>query len=429
MNTGHHWSLAEIGDLRRLSKEEFLSRYPVISPTAYRQRRHIVSNDVMASLPATGESVLRERPTHPTGWEPGMKWDGRKGEITAQLDHPDPKWDSLLDQWGFDHNLFSVVEPVQFRVTDVADGKRYYYRAAIVSRQSSPGDNIDGLIAEIGAIEPAPFSPPSGNLALVVALSDLQLGKAGTAETVQRIVDMIGAVETRVKELRAIGREIGAIYGLGMGDLVEGCSEHYPMETFEVELDRREQVKLARRLVVLAAQRWSPLVERLVMAAVGGNHGEHRKDGKAFTTFGDNDDVAVFEQAAEIIGANSAAYPNVSWVIPDQDLTLTLDIMGTIVGIAHGHQAFGAGTPQVKISRWWQAQSHGMRPVGDASILVTGHFHQFGIHQDGPRTHMQAPTLDSGSRWFAEQSGMNSVAGTLTFVVGPTGWQDVQVIR
>jgi len=37
----------------------------------------------------------------------------------------------------------------------------------------------------------------------------------------------------------------------------------------------------------------------MVVGAVPGNHGESRRGSKAFTTFEDNDDLAVFEQVAE----------------------------------------------------------------------------------------------------------------------------------
>jgi hypothetical protein len=70
------------------------------------------------------------------------------------------------------------------------------------------------------------------------------------------------------------------------------------MQTFSVELDRRQQVKLVRRMLVTMLTEWGRLPVQMVVGCVPGNHGENRRGGKAFTTFEDNDDLAVFEQAA-----------------------------------------------------------------------------------------------------------------------------------
>ena len=65
------------------------------------------------------------------------------------------------------------------------------------------------------------------------------------------------------------------------------------------------------------------------MLSVPGNHGENRKNGKAFTTFGDNFDVAIFDEVAEIFQENPA-YKHVKFVIPENDLWLTVEVQECI---------------------------------------------------------------------------------------------------
>jgi hypothetical protein len=199
------------------------------------------------------------------------------------------------------------------------------------------------------------------------------------------------------------------------------------MQEFEVELDKRSQVRTARRLWIKGVETLAPLVSRMVCAGVGGNHGEERREGKAYTTFGDNADVEVVESAAEVLSAGPA-YAHVSHVIPNESLTLTLDIAGTITGLAHGHQARRGPTPQAKVKEWWKGQMFGMRPVGDATLLLTGHNHHLSLLVDGPRTHIQAPTMDSGSQWWEESAGVPSVPAGLSLTVGPDGWDDLKLL-
>ena len=377
----------------------------------------------------------REHVAAPKGWEPGVAWDGDHGTITTKplTKRPDD-WDDLLRVWDLDPEKYEVVEPVQYRAWDASMGegnvkRLYYYRATIRERRGSDRTDVEALVNEVRRHKKPAYVPPTGDHAFVVALSDWQIGKEDSEATVQRILAKIDAVADRARELRKIGRALGTLYVLGLGDIVEMCSGFYAMQTFTTELTEREQRTVARRLIVKALTTWAPLFERVVVAAVPGNHGENRNgDGKAYTTFGDSSDLEVFEQAHEILAA-SDSYSHVSFVIPQNDLTLALDVQGTIIGLAHGHQVRGGGTgAAAKVEDWWRKQQHGMRPVGEASILFTGHLHHLSITQNGPRTHFQVPTLDSGSTWFEESAGVPSIAGMFTVVIGPNGWRDLAIL-
>ena len=369
----------------------------------------------------------RPKREHAEGWEPGVSWDGQQGTITSTAMPADnaPDWDSILRIWGLDPEQFSVVEPVLFNVWGDPQGTlNRQWKGKVVQRKAAAGADFNALLAEVKRYKPKRPAPATGEVALLVALSDFQMGKGeggGSAAIVERFLAGIGEVEVRWRELVKAGRPLERLVIVGLGDLFESCAGHYAMQAFQADLDRREQTTVLRRMLVRALTQWASFAPRIVVAAVPGNHGENRQQGKAFTSFGDNDDVAVMEQVAEIMRANSA-YDHISFVFPKNELTLTLDVHGTIVGLAHGHQVKGSA------ESWWGKQAFGLQPIGDADILLTGHYHHLVVKQSGARTHFQAPALDGGSQWFTEQAGVVAPAGLLTLTVGPSGWDDLRVL-
>lgn len=379
------------------------------------------------------EDAQRPRPKHPSGWEPGV--DTAKRTLVVEAgDTPPSDWSAIIRELGLDPTAWTVDEsqPVQVRTWDSGYRRCYYYRATVVPVGEADHPDLDTLIAE--AKKAKRKKPPAveSERALVVCLADWQVGKSeggGVNALVGRLTRLMEQVPARVAELKKVGRPIDRLYVIGMGDMVEGCDGHYPMQSFSVELDNRQQERAVRRMLMRMIDRWAGLAPRVVVGCVPGNHGERRKDGKAFTTFEDNADLAVFEQVADACATNPDAYGHIKWVIPDGDLTVTLDIAGTVVAFAHGHQAGKGTTPQQKLERWWQDKMKARHPVGDADVLVTGHYHHLTLVQDGERTWMQCPANDGGSRWFEERGGSKTKQGTLTFTVDRHGWSDLAVLE
>ena len=385
------------------------------------------------------EPVRRKQPEHPKGWEPGVVWDGTKGTVTTKpVPAPPDNWDDLLKVWDLDPAVYEVVEPVQFRAWDAAIGegnvqRMYYYRATIRSRVRRNAVDMAELIREVKRHKPRKAPVPTGDDGFVVPVADPQLGKGdgeGTEGTARRWLDSLDPIRQQYRGLRRMGRKLGTLYLPGLGDIIENCDGHYAMQAFGVELNQRYQSRLARQLLLTTIKHWAPDFDRVVVPVVGGNHGENRKDGRAFTDFADNEDVAIFEEVAEILAENPAAYGHVNFIIPHDSLTVTLDIAGTIVGLAHGHQAKYAtgskGKPHTKVTNWWYAQMAGRQPIGDADLLLSGHFHYWALERDGKRTHMQLPALDSGSDWFRNTSGKETVPGFVTFSVTDRGIDDLK---
>ena len=381
---------------------------------------------------------------HPKGWEPGI--DTSKNIIVSKplpkaIKPEDHKWDIYLAELGFDPKEFEIIEPFEVRTWTANMGageteQFYYYKAKIISKNPVSSKDFDykNLLKEIKAYKGQP-QKITGNSSFVVCLSDWQMGKRdgdGTQGIVKRIEQMIPDVTARIKDLKKNGVDLANLYVFGLGDIVEGCDGFYPMQEFSVEYDLRRQKMIARRLLVKAIKTWAPLFKNTVVACVPGNHGENRKNGKAYTSFGDNFDVSLFDEAQEILSENPA-FKKVKFIIPENELWITLDVSGTIIGLAHGHQfRTGGRYSHQKAVAWLSGQAFGMTDVGDSDILISGHFHHLFVVNEGKRTLMQCPSVDGGSEWFENMTGKTSYSGTLTFSITPgktqLPWDNLRVI-
>jgi predicted phosphodiesterase len=361
-------------------------------------------------------------------WQAGVVWNGDEGTITTTalpLEEA-PNWDAILRIWGLDPTKFRVVEPVLFNVWGNPDAllNRQWKGKVVQIADDTRKQDLSELEKEIKKHKPNLKTSFIGQGAMIVVLSDWQIGKAdgdGLKGTIERILNGIDKVEVRIKELEKLKRPIGKLMVLWTGDSIEGCVGHYAQQTFSVELDRRDQVKVARRLLRDALMRWSKYFTEVQVLAVGGNHGENRNSGgKSYTTLNDNDDVAIVEQVAEILEANPEAYGHIQFAIPKDRLSITAEAAGWVLGITHGHAARrgGTGTEQ-KLRRWLEGQSLGRRSVGGADVLVSGHYHHFRVADWGGCVWLQAPAMDGGSDWWQEMSGEKSESGILTFCMYP----------
>lgn len=373
-------------------------------------------------------------------WTPGADWDGSSGEVrtAAYVGDTAPAWDDVLAHFGLDPAVFAIVEPVRISVWDAQTKTGIQqlraYRARVVRRSESAGFDADDMIRQIRRHKRR-TKVPTGTEALVVVLGDWQIGKPdgdGTVGTVQRVLDAIDGVTDRVRELRKIGRGLGELAVLGVGDLLEGCSGFYANQPFTVELDRREQTRVVRRLLVQALTQWAPLFDTVQVSTVAGNHGEHRNvssGGKAKygTTVSDNDDLAVFEQAAEVLDANPDAYGHVKFGVGGDPLRKVISVAGRRIALTHGHVTRGSGNAESKLQHWYQGQVAGQQ-IAPVDVLVSGHYHHLRLAQWGPTTWMQCPAMDGGSDWHATATGDDSPAGMLTFTTGAKPVADLQII-
>lgn len=388
-------------------------------------------NSLLDAGPTSTYSATPARP--PSGWEPGVAWDGTAGTLTTQpLEAPPNDWSDLLAVWDLDPAEFEVIEPVQYRAWDAGIGegnvqRLYYYRASIRRRRMG-GPSLDELLAAIGKRRPKPPVAATGDgLSYTVLAGDLQLGKPdgdGTEGTVERFLTKTDRAMARLKELRKSGRRIDSITLPWLGDCIEGTVSQGGSlaQAGRLDITLTEQLRVYRRLMLHQVREFAPLAERIVVPVVPGNHDEAERQGKVVRRY---DDSWAVEGAVAVADALKLAggFDHVSFVFPSRDeLTITLDVAGTAVGFAHGHQF---GRDPVK---WWSGQAHGMQPIGSATLLLSAHLHHLRVEQSGAKTFIQIPALDGGSTWWRHKTGQDAPAGMVALVVGAGGWADLAVL-
>lgn len=393
--------------------------------------------DALLGLPAEVAAAQ----TGPVEGQRSIDWDGTRGTLsTGLLEQPPQSWDALIEHFGLDPAEVQIVEgSVQIRAWDANLGRdpdtgetcvrtMRYYKAALERRtvvDAAELDEIRRALLRRKAVTP-PARKTAGGRTRIIPIGDLQMGKSeggGYRATIARF-------EHGIEAVAATCRGMDRIVLAGMGDIVEGCDGHYPGQTFTVELDRREQVRLSRRAVLRAIDRLAREAP-LDVVCVPGNHGEHRRDGKAFTRTSDNDDLAVFEQIADICHS-SEKYPDVRFGFPPEDdpMVATVDCDGVGVAFHHGHRIGKGATPAQRARSWWEGQALGRRPAGDCQVLVTAHYHHHALAEFGQRAWLQTPALDGGSEWFTDTTGQATPPGILAFTVGDFGdraWGDVTI--
>lgn len=381
----------------------------------------------------------------PAGWEPGVIWDGNKGTITSDTIPSDsnPDWSDMLRARGLDPDVYEVVgDTIKWTSYDGwkkdENGETYsticYSYKAEIRLKSRELLNLSELYHDIRKAKKGTKEAPTGDTTFVVALSDWQTGNrdgGGIERQVEKIANLVDLIPARIKQLRKSGVDVGHIVIAGLGDLVEGTCGHYPAQQFRIEVDRREQIKLVRRGIRDIIMAVAPLSDQITVCAIGGNHGENRGlNGKAFTTTGDNDDVAIFEQIAEIFQANPEAYGHISFRLPLERLTLSLNLSGQIVSFTHGHLSKAGPNAAQAVWNWWKDQALGRahEGVADANILVTGHYHHFNVKEQEGRAVIICPSLTPVGEYFQDAYGVKTRPGTLTFTVDQNGWGNLHLL-
>jgi hypothetical protein len=237
---------------------------------------------------------------------------------------------------------------------------------------------------------------------------------------------VFNAIEARITELRKSGRQLGSLVIIGGGDIVEGCTI-FPNQSFEIDSDRRKQIRDAVTFILAGLDQLAPLFTSVTVLAVGGNHGENRIGGKR-TTRHDNDDCAVFEHAA-LAASRDPKLAHVGFHIAQDEPAKTLKVGDWILGTTHGNAFRGGGHVAAKAHRWFSGMAAGRHPVGDSDLLVTHHYHHYASQDWGACHWVQTPSMDGGSPFFTDAGGMYSAPGMLTWVMSPQSrFADPQIL-
>lgn len=273
-------------------------------------------------------------------------------------------------------------------------------------RPVPPGPPLDDLFAAIEH-RPAPARSVSpGDHGFIVALGDSQFGKIdgdGASGTLDRLLYCLDASRAALDSYRN-RYDIGHVHVAWLGDHIEGFVSQGGANTWRTPLTLNEQIRLTRRVMLHGLQLFAESgVPRMSMAAVPGNHGEpQRFAGHGVTRYDDSHDTESLIAVSDAAALDPDRFGHVRFYVPETDeLTLAVDVAGTRVAHAHGHQ-WKTG----RYFEWWKGQEFGRTsPLGQADLLLAGHLHHFHVDSDGRRMFVQIPAMESESTWWRHKTG------------------------
>lgn len=262
----------------------------------------------------------------------------------------------------------------------------------------------------------APAQPPNQDKAFVIAFSDLQVGKTdelgGTEELSRRLASVFSQIENHLASQPTYGEIVFA----DTGDLLEGFGNTVAQQQTN-DLSLTDQIRFAQRVVVEAIRRFMPYAPKFTYVAVPSNHCAVRTGtGSKSRSNAPNDDWGLLIQDnIRTALATLPEYQHIEFVQPSkwEEATTHTTVDGTVMGFAHGHQ-WGVN----KAGDWLAKMAVGKRSnLQNADLLLHGHYHSFTLSLVGAGQHViGAPTIDNGSSWFSNASGISSPASMLTFV-------------
>jgi hypothetical protein len=288
------------------------------------------------------------------------------------------------------------------------------YRVTLrpVSRVDAVLLDTEQLLKEIQKWRPAKsVKPMRGDLTAIFNLGDTQWGKDagdGTAGTVRRVRNGLDASLERLGELKKRG--IGQIALPQLGDCIEGVVSQNGKIAGRLDQTLTQQIRIGRRVLLEWVKAFAPLTDSLIIPVVPGNHDESHR--QVLTDPMDSFQVEIVQQVLDICAENPALAHVQARFGERDDSTLAVNLSGTMVGFAHGHQARDMG------GAWWSGQAMGRTPVGQAEVLITAHLHHYKVSQVGPNLWIQTPAMDGGSAWFKNSKGLDSPTGIVSLVVG-----------
>ena len=203
-----------------------------------------------------------------------------------------------------------------------------------------------------------------------------------------------------------------------VGDVCEGFWNVTSQQQTN-DLSLTDQIRVAQRLMAEAVAMLAPLCTRMTYVSIPSNHCAVRtgkgNDNRANSP--DDDFGLLIADTIQAIMSGREPFSHVNFAKPQKwEEAVTVETVdGTAVGFTHGHLAGS----QAKIPSWFRDLAFGHRSgLHEASILVHGHFHNFGVSLVGDNKFIiGCPTADNGSSWFANRTGDATDPALLTFEV------------
>lgn len=298
-------------------------------------------------------------------------------------------------------------------------------------KRGIPVQDFDDLLTAINIREPTRSKwDEDDDHGFIIGIGDMQFGKIdgdGVEGTLKRTLDFLDLAAEKLDDYQR-DYNITHAHLAWLGDHIEGFTSQGGANAWRTQLTLNEQIRLTRRVMLYGLQVFAPLCSKLTMAAVPGNHGEpQRFAGKGLTRYDDSHDTEALIAVKDAVDLSRREdYKHVEFFVPETDeLTVVVDVCGTMVGHAHGHQ-FSPG----RHFDWWKGQAfNAASSLGQCDVLLCGHLHHSMIEEDGKRLFVQVPALESESTWWRHRKGPTGNPGLIVAVTKDGTTSPLEIVR
>lgn len=274
-------------------------------------------------------------------------------------------------------------------------------------------------------------SAPRRNTYLAL-VADPQLGKKGTAESIENWKSGFTRHMERVRELNP-----ESIHVAFMGDEHEGVKNNYANQPHTVELNFTKQLELDFDMRVWTLRTAAESGIPVSASSVISNHGEWtRNDVKeVMTTRGDNSSTHISRQVKKFFDELKPFTGwGIDWTIGDGDPNVLVNLSGINAYFSHGYIEKGKGSStEIKVRNAIERQILGKTDVlQNVPLYYTAHYHHFFMQEFEGRTQFGCPALEAkrSSEYMLDQYGVWSPPGMLGMLVGrdtERGWSNLAV--
>ena len=296
----------------------------------------------------------------------------------------------VLRKEGLDPEHWEVT---RFKRSEWGEGKvstRYEFRrtAPASTLAAALSDAELTLVHSISAAEETPQNGSQGFTTAVVCIADTQLGKyeSPAADALSRVFLAINVAVARVAKM-----EPEHVVVAFMGDHVEGFVSQGGANAWRTQMPLTEQIRLTRRMMIYAMDRFETLGIPMSMVAVPGNHDQAVKFGKGITTYNDSHDVESLIAVSDA-AALTERFKRVKFLVPETDeISVSMNLSGTHTVFTHGYFAKPG-----KYHEWVKGQAYNRHSLyHGCDLVVMGHWHTFHMSQDTDRTVIVAPAAET----------------------------------
>lgn len=256
-------------------------------------------------------------------------------------------------------------------------------------------------------------APGKGAFWFVFQAGDQQIGKrsrdGSTEEIIERYVESVEIAKEEFKSLKRLGIE--GIQICLPGDCLEGNQSQGGKNLWLTQEPITEQNRIMRRLMMHTVEAFAPLVDKVYLDVVNGNHDEASRQLNFYPGDGWATECAI--TISDILKVNEKSYGHVEVRVPEKwSGFMTVPVGNTVVTIIHGHQ-----WRKGQAFKWWSEQAISNQPAGASQILQNGHYHEWGVESNGERVRIASSTYDCGSDWYRESHGAMPRRGGLVYLL------------